>query len=340
MRPQRILIVRLSALGDTALTLPLAELLRQRLSPLRLGWLVGEQAAPLLRDIDAIDRLHVLPPAQRHPAGLWRMAEELRRESYELSLDPQGLSISALLPWLAGVPLRVGFAPGPLETRELAPLLINRRIAVPAGIRHIRDRTLQLSSVLGIENPQPTEFSLPVDAAAASRIDAWWRDRGLGPDTLVMGLGAGWPTKIWPADRAARLVPAATARGLRVVLLWGPRERAALSDWRRAFGNEAILAPATDIPGMLALLDRARAYAGADSAALHLAWLLGKPTFSWFGASDPARCAPYGPHQAHVAQGPHNWRRTALLGNPLGRLDPARVLPAFLAWLNETSHGA
>ncbi len=331
---KRILIVRLSALGDTALTLPLAYLLKQQRPDLHLGWVVGEGAAPLLRGVGVIDRLHVLGCAQRHPAGLWRLSREIRQQDYEMALDPQGLTVSSLLPWLARIPRRVGFAPGPLETRELAPLLLNQRIAVPPQVTHIVQRTLHLAMAPGFDPSIRPNIHLPLEDAAVRRIEQWWRRKGLDGNTLVMGLGAGWPTKIWPAEYAAQLARAAFEQGVRVVLLWGPNERGIREMWTGAFGGSAILAPETDIPGMIALLNRARCYAGPDSAALHLAWLLGRPTFSWFGASDPARCAPSGPGHVQVARGPHNWRRTALFGNPLEGLLPARVLPPFLDWLD------
>ncbi len=331
---RRILIVRLSALGDTALTLPLARLIRQRRPELELGWVVGERAAPLLRGWEEIDRLHVLGDAQRHPAGLWRLAKAIGRRGYQLSLDPQGLTLSALIPWLAGIPLRAGFAPGPLESRELAPLLLNRRITVPAGITHIAERTLQLAGVLGIGDIGLPSLRFPRYPQAAESVADWWRRQGLGADVLVMGLGAGWPTKIWSADKAFALARASRRKGWRVVLLWGPAEEGRLADWRAAFGNDAIMAPPTDIAAMVELLRNCQAYAGPDSAALHLAWLLGRPTFSWFGASDPARCAPIGKGHRHVAGGPHDWRRRAWFGNPLDRLQAGQVLPAFESWLD------
>jgi len=78
---------------------------------------------------------------------------------------------------------------------------------------------------------------------------------------------------------------------------------------------------------------RCTCYAGPDSAALHLAWLLGKPTFSWFGASDPARCAPVGPAHAHIAMGPHDWHRKRPRSTGLLSLTGTEALPPFEEWL-------
>jgi len=331
--PLRVLIVRLSALGDTALTLPLAYLLKQQLPDLHLGWVVGERAASLLRGLDCIDRLHILPQSGAGAAGLYRLLREIRGQNYRLALDPQGITRSAIVPWLARIPQRVGFVPGPLESRELAPLFLNHFVRVPPGVEHVTDRILYLATVLGIEKPRQPPCPLFLEPAAVYSVAGWWQQQGLNQNTLIMGVGAGWPTKIWPAERVRCLAQAAAGQGFRTVLLWGPAERRRLDAWHEFFHDVALLAPPTNIPEMIALLHHARGYAGPDSAPLHLAWLLGKPSFSWFGASDPARCAPRGPGHVQVVRGPHNWRRTALLGNPLTGLAAEQVLPSFQSWL-------
>ncbi|MBK5965355.1 hypothetical protein CCR95_14985 [Thiocystis minor] len=330
----RLLIVRLSALGDTALTLPLAFMLKERCPNLHLGWVVGARAAPLLSGIDCIDQLHVMPRPSYDMAGRWRLLREIRAQGYQAALDPQGITRSALVPWLAGIPKRIGFVPGPLESRELAPLFFNHFVRIPPGVRHITDRTLYLASALGIDPRRQPACSVSPDPAAEQRIDRWWGEEGLMPNTLILGIGAGWPTRVWPPGRLRDLIRAAGERGVRTVVLWGPAECRFLDDWRDLFGQTVSFAQATDIQGMLALLKKGRCYAGPDSSPLHLAWLLGKPTFSWFGASDPARCAPRGPGHVHVARGPHHWRRTSLLGNPLAGLGVDDVLPSFHAWLD------
>lgn len=332
--PVRVLIVRLSAIGDTALTLPLAYLLKQRIPHLHLGWVVGEQAHHLLQGLECIDKLHIFPQSGTGVANLRQLVREIRGQGYQFALDPQGISRSALLPWLAGIPWRVGMAPGKMESRELAPLFLNHYIQVPPAIKHITERTLHLASVLGIDHFDRPPCPLFLEPGAAQRIRHWWQQEGLNSCTLIMSIGAGWPTKVWPAERVKYLVEVAAKTGISTVLLWGPAEGHLIHAWRKLFRDTATLAPPTNIQEMIALLNMGLGYAGPDTAALHLAWLLGKPTFSWFGASDPDRCAPQGPNQVHVACGPHNWRRTSLLGNPLRKLTVERVLPSFTSWLS------
>lgn len=325
-----VLIVRLSALGDTLLTIPLLQRLREAHPHLTIGWLVGEAAAPILEGFPEIDHLHVLPKADRGLGGLWRVAQRIRRHWYDVSLDAQGLTKSALVPWLAGIPWRLGLARAPLDARELAPWLNNELVRVPPHARHVTARMLQLLAPLGIAPGPDAPGRLLVEKGAWERMRAWWREQALPERTLILGPGAGWPTKRLPASALGGVAQAARADGWRVVVLWGPGEADLLPAWRAALGPETLWAPPTDMREMLALLSLCRRYAGSDSAALHGAWLLGKPTFSWFGASDPARCAPRGAAHAHVAMGPHDWRRK---GVEIAVPDPTTLVERFCAWL-------
>jgi len=329
------LIVRLSALGDTALTLPLLFALRERLPRAHIGWVVGESAAPLLQGVSELDRLHVWRNRERGIGGLWRLVRELRGECYDISLDPQGLTKSALLPYLAGIPRRVGFTPAPLETRELAPLLINEKLTPPLHLTHVSARCLWLGRALGVELPTAPVIRLPRDREAQRRMSKWWRGQGLDGQTIVFGIGTSRANKIWPVTEMALLMAEVRRWGWRPVVLWGPREERRLQQWQAVLGPEVLWAPRTTVADMIALLDLGKFYAGPDSAALHLAWLLGKPTFSWFGPSDPRRCAPPGPGHAHVARGPHDFRRRG--GSGLQNLKAAEVIPVFRDWLDAIS---
>jgi ADP-heptose:LPS heptosyltransferase len=207
---------------------------------------------------------------------------------------------------------------------------------VADDITRISERTLALAASLGIASVPVPRVHYRVDAKAAAIVDSWWRQQGLDGKVLVVGIGAGWPTKIWPPERVRLVMESAYVYGLRSVVMWGPTEKLFLPKWQHLFGNLGLLIPSWGIAEMIALIDRCHAYAGSDSAGLHIAAMLGKPTFSWFGASDPARCAPHGILHAHVAQGPHHWRRGNWAGNPLYQLNTEKVLLNFNHWLEDT----
>lgn len=334
-KPSGILIVRLSALGDTALTIPLFLTLRAALPEAQIGWLVGKGAAPLLEGLPGLDEVHILEKKDKSVSGYWRMAKKLRSHGYDAAVDTQGLTKSALLPWLARIPVRVGLRRAPHEARELAPILNNLLVAPPEKMTNVSARMQWLATAFGIE-PQ-TELSLPalpVNREALHRMKHWWDGQGLTEKTLVFGVGAGWPSKVWPVERMALLVRSARERGYRSVILWGPPETEALPQWMERLGDYAVAAPPTTVTEMAALLSLACGFCGPDSASLHLAWLLDKPTFSWFGASDPARCAPPGERHTVVACPPHDWNRSEMSLNTLRQLAGETALPTFVRWLH------
>lgn len=331
---ERILIVRLSALGDTALTLPLLWLLRERLPEAFIGWVVEEKAASLLQGLPGLDRLHVWPQKQKNLRGAWKLAQELRATGYQHALDVQGLTKSAILPLLARIPHRVGLRRAPMESRELAPIFNNHLITPPPELTHVSLRVRHLAQGLNLQPPYPAIEQLPpmyVDPKILQEMRDWW-SAAVGGRGLVFGVGTSWPTKIWPAEHMAHVIRAARARGWKTVVTWGPNEEDKLPDWHRLFGDEVIWSPRTgSVQQMAALLACAGGYAGPDSAPLHIAWLLKKPTFSWFGPSDPRRCAPVGAGNAFIAAHAPTRQRE---GDMLWCLQPERVLTDFLPWLD------
>lgn len=328
---QRFLIVRLSALGDAALTLPLLFTLRKNFPQAYIGWVVEEKAASLLQNIPGIDRLHIWKMKEKNLAGAWRLSREIRAENYDCAFDAQGLTKSALLPFLAGIRKRVGFKRAPLEARELSPILNNYLVSPDQNLTHISLRTQYLAKGAGIEPPYEITERFPLEQNALASMRAWWQKNVPAGRTMIYGVGTSWPTKIWPLEYMATIIKAGQQRGWQAVLTWGPDEKERLPEWRKILGEEVVWSPATkSVAELAALVSLGQAYAGPDSAPLHLAWLLGKPTFSWFGPSDSKRGAPVGERHRHIIAYPPTRQKR---GEMMWCLKPETVLPEFLQWL-------
>jgi len=334
----RILIVRLSALGDTALTLPLLATVRQAFPHAHIGWLVGQGAAPLLEGIPELDEIHVLHNTDKSVRGYLHKAKVLKGFRYDIAIDTQGLTKSALLPWLAGIRLRIGFKRAPLDARELAPLLNNKLVSPPPSETNVAVRMAWLASALSVTPSSPLPpITLPIQRHSMQVIDTWWKENNLADNVIVFGIGAGWQTKVWNVQEMAVLTRHAKEHGLQPVILWGPPEKPMLEQWQKILDDSALFAPPTDIHEMIALIAKSRALCGPDSASLHLAWLLQKPTFSWFGPSDPARCAPPStPRNIVIAMPPHDWNRTDPATSGLNHLTGQMALPSFAEWITES----
>jgi lipopolysaccharide heptosyltransferase I len=313
----RILIVRLSALGDIVHTLPLLAALRERWPEATLGWLAEPGGAPLLEGHPLLDRLHVVP-RRAWRENKWRalrgpyldLLAELRAMRYDVAIEAQGLLKSALWGRLAGIPRRIGFA-GP-EAREGTGLLATDRVRPPAAARHVVERNLALLAPLGIARPETIRFPVHLPEAARERAAQILGDPADAAPLAVLNPGAGWATKIWPVQRMGELARRLRDElGCRVALAWGPGEEELVRGVLAGagvngpvdFASETLPPgpgiaplPPTRFMELGAVLARARLFVGGDTGPTHLAAALGVPAVSMMGPLDARRNGPFGPH--------------------------------------------
>ena len=199
MSAPRILIVRLSAIGDTIQTMPVACALRERFPKAFLAWAVEERAGGLLSGHEALDELILLPRGWlKWPGGVWRLRRRLHRLRFDVAIDVQGLTKSALLAWMSGARRRVGF--GNHWGRELSKWLNNELVESKAT--HVVDQYLELLRPLGIESPT-VRFQVPEHNQDRENAEAIIGRLGFTDGFAIINLGAGWPSKLWLVDRFA-----------------------------------------------------------------------------------------------------------------------------------------
>ena len=308
LRNPRIAIIKLSSLGDVVHALPVAHALRRALPSAHLTWVVEAREYGILRDHPDLDA--VVPVDTRlwrkliwRPAGVrqvlgkvGRLRERIRRASFDVAIDLQGLLKSGLLTAYTGAPLRIGFSAGRCRERWSA-LFTNRRVTPPDSARHVVEQYLALLAPLGIESG-PAEFHVPVRAAAERRIEEFLVKEGVKPGDRLVAInpGAGHPQKRWSVARFGALAERlATEAGARLLLLWGPDEAHMAREISLALpGHSALLAPPTDLGELVALLKRCRLMIANDTGPLHLAAALGTPSLGLYGPTRAARNGPYG----------------------------------------------
>ena len=294
----RILITRLSAIGDCVQTLPVASALRDRFPRAFIAWAVEAGAASLVAAHPAIDRVIVVPKRMlASPAAAWQVRQQLVPLRLEIAIDPQGLSKSSAIGWLSGAPRRIGFA-GP-QGREISGWLNTELVA--ATSTHMVDRYLELLRPLGIEREAagygPPRFEIAIDAATRQRIASALAGAGLADGFAVINAGAGWDSKRWPTARFAEVArQLGIGYGLSSVVSWGgSRERAWAEEIVAGSEGHARLAPATSLIELAALVTHAKVMIAADTGPLHLAAAVGTPSIGLFGSTRRESCGPYGP---------------------------------------------
>jgi ADP-heptose:LPS heptosyltransferase len=290
----RILIVRLSAIGDTIQTLPLAAALKRAHPDCLIGWVVEKPSSPLIVGNPAVDWHYTLPRGWlKSLSAVSGLRRALGAQRFTVALDPQGLTKSAVVALLSGAGLRIGFRRG--EAREIAPLLDNRLVA-PRG-RHVVDMTLSLLNGLGLEPPGRPEFVFPPCPPEEKRsIDAHMEAAGCLNGYVLFGPWAMNASKCWPISRYAELAERLRGKtGYSALALGhGGKERTAVAEAAAKSNGALSLAPEVSLLGVIELERRAKLFVGGDSFPLHTAYGAGCPAVGLFAVSDPERVGPLG----------------------------------------------
>lgn len=319
--PSRILIIRPSALGDVARSVPLLGNLRRAFPNAAIDWLVQEGFEDVLRPHPLVNEVLTFP---RKEFGRWakglklgslrRYLHSLRDRRYDLVIDAQGLFRSGLLTWATKAPRRVGYS----DARELGPL---KRIAytdiVTSDIEtHTVERMANLTlpllrEVLGPEaavDVSAEAMRLYTDPAAVA-----WAERALPPlansdaKTIVLAPTSRWPGKQWPDTAFCGLGLHLRKQGHRIVLVGGKAEGTQIPECCRLFAvapgvdgaqHAVDLLGKTSIAQLMAVLARADLVVANDSAALHIAVGFSRPVVALFGPTRAHRVGPY-PVAAH-----------------------------------------
>lgn len=291
----RLLIVRLSALGDIVHTLPLAE--NARRAGASVGWLCESRYRDLLEGNPNLERLFLADTRgwRRDPVGgLTRrgyrhLRSQLRAFAADRTIDAQGLWKSAVLARLAGAPV-VGFA-APERREGASAMLCALRVHPSPEARHVVDRDLALLSAVGI----PIRSRAPDATYLLSRGDSL-ADAFLASQPRPFALyhpGAGRPEKVWSEEKLAGVAGRlAESAGLAAVLSWGPGDEPRV-DRMAAHLPDARRLPALPPHGLARVIAAAEIFIGGDTGPLHLADAVGARTLALFGPTDPDRNGPY-----------------------------------------------
>lgn len=305
----KILVVRLSSLGDILHLFPAISDLRRRHPDAEIHWLVEPAFAELAGWHQGVDR--VIPvPLRAHkktwwkiPALLGKLGRQLRAEDYDIVLDAQGLLKSALLARRAGKPVW-GFAAG--SAREsLAANLYRKTAAVPDGL-HVIDKNRRLvAQLFGCDASAPADYGLD---AFRSRLLQAAPPRELADMTsqpyLVLLHGTTWNSKYWPESSWRELIARLTAQGMRCLLPWGNEaERERAERLRAAGGADAFVLPRLKLTELMGVLLRARGFVSVESGIGHLAAALDLPGVMLHGPTDPAYSGILGKSCIHLSGG-------------------------------------
>jgi heptosyltransferase-1 len=292
---ERILIVLLGAIGDVVRALPLANRVRAGYPRAHLAWAVEPAAAPVLAAHPALDARLVFERRGGARAFL-PFLRRVRDERFDLVLDLQRHAKSGLVSAASRAPVRIGF-----HRRNAKELnwVWNTHTIEPVEARGWKLAQYQRFADLLELPPEAPRFGvtlLPEEEASVDRLLA-----PLARPFVALFLGSTWESRHWFADRYAAVIDALDARGVDAVLVGGTDVRAlAAATMRCARRPPLDLTARTSLRESYGILARAQAALGPDSGPMHLAAAAGTPVVSLWGATAPARSAPFGSEQLVV----------------------------------------
>ena len=316
---KRLLIVRLSAMGDVIHTLPAVRFLREAFPQAFIGWLIEERWAellcapgtprrgprsalrPLVDEVHSVNlktwgkSLFSMTTVQQ-AAKVWNDVRDVR---YDVAVDLQGAIRSAVLARWSGARTVYGVA----EPREAPASLWYTRRVVARG-RHVIEQNLSVAEALvghraamtpkelpcDLRNDLPNE--LPKEPQAEQHISRQLAELGIG-EFAILNPGAGWGAKRWPAERYGEVARGLAEQGIGSILNYGPGEEELVRTAEAASGG-TTRGMSLSITELIALTRRARLFVGGDTGPMHLAAALQVPVVAIFGPTDPARNGPYG----------------------------------------------
>lgn len=324
----RVLIVKTSSMGDVIHTLPALTDAAAAIPGIVFDWVVEEGFAEIPGWHPAVDR--VIPVAIRRwrktpMAALkgieWKAFKgQLRKETYDLVIDAQGLLKSALVARLVRAP-RAGFDKDTVR-EKLASWFYQRRFHVSRA-QHAVERTRQLFA-LALGYPLPAEEgSYGIDTQR-------FKLSGEREPYVVFLHGTSRHDKHWPENYWLTLCRDVTAAGYEVRIPWGSdleRERAQrIAD----VSAQTKVLPKLNLQGVAAELQYAEVVVSVDTGLGHLSAALGRPTVALYGPTSPDLVGTYGANQQHLLAG--DFPRDDLPATDpvvMTALTPARVLKAL-----------
>lgn len=279
----RILIVRLSALGDLVFATSLLEALRERWPGAYIAWIAQSDFAGLLdgdRRLDALIR--VTREVFTRPTAAFYLRRELRQHQFDWVIDAQGLLKSRWIARLVPQAVRIGF-----ESKEPAGFWIDHRLPKGGDARNMASEYRFLAEHLtGRLAPAPT---LPVSETSSQAVRGIMRDLGVEPGFVALCPFTTRPQKHWPEPHWAELAHRLAERGVGPCALFGgPRDREAADRIMADLPDDTIdLVGETRLPHLPAWLAQSRGVVGVDTGLTHLGVALRKPVVALFGSTCP-----------------------------------------------------
>ncbi len=304
-KKQKILLIKLSSLGDVIFNIPLANALKD--AGYEVTWLVSEKGIQVVQNNPCVDKAVLVPIQKWKKRGFslesfkeyLAILKELRAEKFDIAIDSQMMLKSLYWMLFCGAKRRIISK----EAREMAILGGNEWID---DISYAPDSPIVLNYLkyaqyLGIK-PEKIKVSLPSRSEEQiKKIDDILSTLDKQKPLVVIAPATTWKNKHWNKDNWKNVVENISDK-CNIIFTGGPNDSELIE--YISGGKFLNLAGKTDIMELMELFSRANLVMAPDSGSAHLAWATGKPAvITIFTCTPKAVLAPYGDSSKYIALG-------------------------------------
>ena len=291
MHSTKILIIKMTAVGDVVLSTAAFKAIRLKFPNAQICCLTSPQASAMVDNCPYINEVIAWDPQAKNLKAIWHMSKELRRYHFDKVVDLQNNRVSHLLSFLTAAKESYGYDNGKFgfllskkiknNIRNIPPIEHQFRILKMMGIDYTLDLRLEL-------NPSSKD-----DAYVDELLNSEWLSEGQVFVGLNISASSQWPSKNWPLDHMVKLCDILGHKNIRVVLTGENKDIPLVRKLiAKARAKPASFVGKTSILQLAALIKRCRVYISPDSAPLHVAAGMQVPIIAFFGPTDARRHMP------------------------------------------------
>lgn len=302
---ERILIVKLSSIGDVVHSLPTLKALRDTYPQAYIAWVVEEKSKDIVVGNPYLDEVIIFEKerwkkelfktkgARESLREVFNFRKLLRKKKFDLAIDLQGLMRSGLIAYLSGAKYRIGYK----DSREMSSLFYNIKVSPNSRKPHAVESCLSIVEHLGAK-VEEVEFPIWVSKEDENYVESFLKENNCNQEDLLIGLnpGASIPYKRWEKEKFASLGDILQEKYQAKVILLGSSSDVKLDQEVVSLMKKKPIDAGgkTTIKQLTALIKRCSLFIGNDTGPLHIAVAVRTPVIAIFGPDNPKRTGPYG----------------------------------------------
>ncbi|MEO6587990.1 MAG: lipopolysaccharide heptosyltransferase I [Pyrinomonadaceae bacterium] len=289
----KILIVKLSSIGDIIHTLPALAAIRRALPSAEISWVAESRSAEILRGNEFLKNLIEVDTRSLRGGKIiekilldaGRQIKNLRVSDFDIAIDFQGLLKSASIARVSKAKKRFGFDRESLR-EPLSRFLLTDTVKIEKGFNVIRKNLELAEKALNIKVPTEN-FEFPIFTGDEHKREAEEIINQTGENFAILNPAGGWETKLWQAEKFGKLADKLwEENNLFSIVATAPNETELAERALKVNKSGKIFHAAPSLKGFYELAKRAGVYVGGDTGPTHLAVAANAPVVGIFGPTD------------------------------------------------------